>query len=98
MSGLPVKLRHPFVAMVLLVLGGVCLLLALLGQNDWFTIWTLAAAVCWFACWSSLAHWVAAAAATSSSPVLRAIERVRSCIADEPASFEITRQSESKRP
>ena len=98
MSGLPANARHPFVALMLFVLGGVCLLLAFLGQKDWFTIWTLASAVCWFTCLSTLAHWVAFAAATSPSPVLRAIERLRSYIADEPASFEQSDKREANRP
>ncbi|HWG43486.1 MAG TPA: hypothetical protein VN688_11925 [Gemmataceae bacterium] len=97
MSGVPAKVRHPLVALALFVTGGVCFLLGFLGQKDWFASWMIVASMCWLGCLASLARWLSLTAATSTSPLLRAIERVRSYIADEPASYERTREQGASR-
>jgi arginine exporter protein ArgO len=97
MSGVPAKVRHPLAAMALFVAGSVCFLLGFLGQKDWFASWMIVASMCWLGCLTFLARWLSITAATSTSPLLRAIERVRSYIADEPASYEKTREQEANR-
>lgn len=97
MRSLPIHRRYPFTALVLFLLGGCFFALGFLWQGDRFSIGILLACVCWFSCLSSLAHWVAASAATSTSPVLRTVERIRSYIANEPASFEATPFREEKK-
>lgn len=84
--------------MMLFGIGGISILLGFLGQKDLFSVWMIVAATCWLGCLTSLARWLAVTAATSTSPLLRAIERVRSYIANEPASYETTQQREENRP
>lgn len=97
MSVLP-KARHPLIALLWFVLGSAFFLLGCIGSKDMQALWITAAAMCWLGFLGSVARWLSRTAATSASPALRAIERIRSYVANEPASYEKTKEREANYP